>query len=113
MARTDFDSPEGIAWDPDPEAQDYLVYMDPTDDENFAELADSGQWPVHATVTAPEYFFQEGDPDDADWLVISHAVIDGVEFWSDPHAPAVWQDIDLDGQNPLAGVTNGRLVNVQ
>jgi len=110
MARSNYDAPAGIAWDADPEAQDYIIYVDATDDNNFAELADSGQWPEHARVTATEYLFLETDPDDADWLVISHAIIDGVEFWSDPHTPAAWQDIDLDGQNPLAGAINGRLI---
>lgn len=110
MARDSRPDPTGIAWDPDPEADDYLVYMDPNNDENFLELVDGGVWPVHSVVTSPEYLFTAGDPTEADFAVVSHATVDGVEYWSDPFSPGAWQDIRMSDANPLTGPSNGRVL---
>ncbi len=118
MSRSTQQLAQGIGWDPDPQATQYLIYMDESDSPDFVELVDTGQWAPHATILATDpnptqYLFTDEDPDEADWLVVSYAQIDGVEYWSDPHFPAAWNDIDLDGNNPLVGPTNGRIVTAQ
>lgn len=96
----------GVAWDADPEATEYIVYVDETDDPDFITKVDSGEWPATATVQETQWLFPAGHPEDADIAVVS---TDGDGRFSSPHSPAEWQDIPLS-RPPLAGPTGGRVL---
>lgn len=99
----------GIAWDPDPEATQYLIFVDEADDPLFLSEVDSGIADPIAVVDAPttQWVFPDGHPDNADHAVVS---TDGDGRFSDPHSPQGWQDIPLS-RPPLAGVTGGRVLS--
>ena len=98
----------GIAWDADPEATAYLVYVDETDDPGWLSAIDAGSITPVATVNAPEteYRFPDGFPAFADVAVVS---TDNDGRFSDPYSPLEWQDIPLS-RPALVGPTNGRLL---
>ena len=101
----------GIAWDADPEADDYLVYVDTTDGADFLSEVDAGNLAPVAVVTETQWQFPAGHPADADHAVVSHQTdADGFERWSNPYSPPEWQDIPL-GRAPLAGPSGGRVLS--
>lgn len=119
MARSTYREVEGITWqpDPDPEVFEYLIFNTDTDDEAawLAEI-DAGQVNPTAVVDAAttEYRLPEGhNPDFNDFAVVSHARNDqtGVERWSTPYSPELWQNVPLDvAPADLAGASGGALL---
>lgn len=121
MARSTYREITGIDWDadPDPEVFEYLVYMFDGNDEdipNWLAEIDAGEvaafYVVDAAIT--EFRLDEGhDPEFNTFAVVSHArnADTGVERWSSPYSPALWQNVPL-GQAPadLAGVSGGALL---
>ncbi len=93
----------GIAWSADPEATEYLIFYDTTDDPTFLAQVDAGDWPEFDRTTELQWLFPDGHPADADHAVVS---TDGDGRYSSPHSPNAWQDIPL-ARPPLAGPTGG------
>jgi len=120
MARDSLRDNIGISWipDPDPDVFEYLVYWTTDDDNNAAWLdsIDSGDVGPDAVVVVPENQFlfpDDGQPEGADYAVVSHALNDvtGVQRWSSPYSPIGWQDIPLDQSAPeLTGPTGGAVL---
>ena len=105
MAR-DTKRPIGIAWSADPDANTYLIFVDTTDDPDFLDKVDAGDWPVTETVNDTQWLFPADHPADADLAVVS---TDGDGRFSDPYSPEEWQDVPL-ARPPLAGPSAGRLL---
>jgi hypothetical protein len=120
MARDNLPNNGGIAWvaDPEPEVFEYLVYWKETDGDDADWLAsiDAGGVTPNAQVVAPttQWLFPDGQPEDADYAVVSHARNDvsKLERWSTPHSPSEFQDIPLDpSAAELVGPSGGRVLS--
>lgn len=76
------------------------VHVDPDDDPEFIAQVDAGDWPVHETVEAPEWFpgvnreLAEGEYD------IAVVAIDDAGNYSDPLSVGAWQNVPLDVTPP-------------
>ena len=96
----------GIAWDPDPgftDGWEYLIFVDETDDVDFLEKIDIGEWPVTDRTNETQWLFPAGHPDLADVAVLS---TDNDGRFSTPLQPVGWQDIPLS-RPPLVGPSGG------
>ncbi len=119
MARSTFRAVLGLSWvaDPDPLVTEYQIFAADTDDES-AWLGEIDAGSVNPDFTVPasetEWRFPGGqDFDGYDFAVVSHAVNPdtGVERWSTPYSPALWQNVPLvQAPAELAGVSGGALL---